>query len=85
MSSADISIFLPEISNVISKKNTDIDYIVSNSFNFFEVILINMAAIIIMLAKLVTLGPLKIKVFWNKGYDVMTSPAKFYLVTQIIL
>ena len=44
-----------------------------------------MAAIIMMLAKLVTLGPLKIKVFWNKGYDVMTSPTKFYLVAQIIL
>ena len=27
----------------------------------------------ILLAKMSTLGLLKIKVFWNKGYDVMTS------------
>ena len=29
-----------------------------------------MVAILIMSAKLATLGPLKIKVYWNKGYDV---------------
>ena len=36
-----------------------------------------------------TPGLLKIKVFWNKGYDVITSvhtsPTKFYRVSQIIL
>ena len=30
-----------------------------------------MAAILIMSAKLVTLGFLKIKVLWNKGYDAI--------------
>ena len=32
-----------------------------------------MVAILIMSAKLATLGLLKIKVFWNKGYDVIVS------------
>ena len=32
-----------------------------------------MAAILMMSAKLATLDLLKIKVYWNKGYDVMTS------------
>ena len=41
-----------------------------------------------MSAKMATLGLLEIKVFWNKGYDVimcMRSPTKCYHVTQIIL
>ena len=42
-----------------------------------------------MSAKLATPGLLKIKIFRNKGYDVIipdyTSPTKFYHVTQIIL
>ena len=33
--------------------------------------LINMVAILIMSAKMATLGLLKVKVFWNKGYDVI--------------
>ena len=41
-----------------------------------------MAAILMMSAKLATLDLLKIKVFWNKGYDVMTS---FHDVTNKIL
>ena len=32
-----------------------------------------MAAVLIMSVKLVTLGLLKIKEFWNKGYDVIIS------------
>ena len=47
-----------------------------------------MVAILTMSAKLATLGLLKIKIFWNKGCDVimpMTSQTKFYQVTQIIL
>ena len=32
-----------------------------------------MVAILIMSTKLATLGLLKIKVFWNKGYDVIVS------------
>ena len=41
-------------------------------FEFLNV-LWNMVAILIMQAKLATLGLLKIKVFWNKRYDVITS------------
>ena len=37
-----------------------------------------------MSAKMATVGLLKIKVFWNKGYDVKFF-SKFYHVTQIIL
>ena len=48
-----------------------------------------MIAILMMSAKLATLGLPKIKVFWNKGYDVMISvhdvTNKFYHVTQVIL
>ena len=48
-----------------------------------------MVAALIMSAKLAALGFLKIKVFWNKGYDVIifvyTSPRKSYQMTQIIL
>ena len=32
-----------------------------------------MAAILMMSAKLATLDLLKIKIFWNKGYDVIIS------------
>ena len=48
----------------------------SNSFNLLEslkVVLINMVAILMMSTKLATLGFLEIKVFWNKGYDVIIS------------
>ena len=41
-----------------------------------------MAAILMMSAKFATLDLLKIKVYWNKGYDVMTS---FHDVTNKIL
>ena len=32
-----------------------------------------MVTFLMMSAKIATLGLLKIKVFWNKGYDVITS------------
>ena len=42
-----------------------------------------------MSAKLATLGLLKLKVTWNKGYDVIVFvhdvTKKFYHLTQIIL
>ena len=41
-----------------------------------------MVAILMMSAKLATLGLLKIKVFWNKGYDVIIY---VYEVTNQIL
>ena len=46
----------------------------SNSSNFFEslkVVLKNMVTISMMSAKMATPGLLKIKVFWNIGYDVI--------------
>ena len=44
-------------------------------FYFFEsskVVLVSMVKFLMMSAKLATLGLLKINVFWNKGYDVIT-------------
>ena len=32
-----------------------------------------MVTVLMMSTKIVTLGLLKIKVFWNKGYDIMIS------------
>ena len=40
-------------------------------FESLEVALIKMVEILMMSAKLATLGLLKIKVTWNKGYDVI--------------
>ena len=37
------------------------------------VFLINIVTILMMSAKITTLGLLKIEVFWNKGYDVIIS------------
>ena len=57
----------------------------SNSFDFFwvfKVVLINMIAILMMSAKLVTLYLLKIKIFWNKEYDDIIS---VHDVTKIFL
>ena len=51
-------------------------YIISNSFNTFSVFkdfLINKVTILMMLAKMVTSGLLKIKVFQNKNYEVIVS------------
>ena len=48
----------------------------SNSFDFFwvfKVVLINMIAILMMSAKLVTLYLLQINIFWNKDYDDIIS------------
>ena len=47
-----------------------------------------MVTTLIMSAKLTTPGLLKIKIFQNKGYDIiltMTSTTKFYDMTHIIL
>ena len=42
----------------------------------------NVVAVLMMSEKLATLGPLKIKTFWNKGYDVILS---VYDVTSKVL
>ena len=45
-------------------------YIISNSFfELVKIVLIKMITILMMSAKIATLGLLKIKVFWKKGYD----------------
>ena len=48
-----------------------------------------MVTILMMPAKMATLGVLKIKVFWNKGYDITffvhDVTKKYYHLTQIIL
>ena len=63
-------------------------YIFSSSFNFCWFFLIIMVAILMMLAKIASLGLLKIKVFRSKVYgvtiSVKTSRTKFYHVNQII-
>ena len=49
-------------------------YINSNSFNYFEflnIVLIKMVSK--MSAKIAALGLLKVKVFWNKVYDIIIS------------
>ena len=51
-------------------------YIISNSFNFswvFNNCFNKHVTILMMPAKMATLGVLKIRVFWVKGYDVIIS------------
>ena len=77
--------FLPETSKFCYiKKSKKIKaafwYIISNSFKFFEslkTVSMNVVTILMMTAKMATLGLLKIKLFWNKGYDVMISVHDF--------
>ena len=44
-----------------------------NVFESTKVALVNAVEFLIMSAKLATLDLLEIKVFWNRGYDVITS------------
>ena len=51
-------------------------YIISFFLTFLEsskIFLINLDIILMMSAKMATLGLLKITVFWNRGYDVIIS------------
>ena len=55
-------------------------YSISNSFDFFEslkILLINTVTIFMMSATLATPGLLKIKIFQNKGYDVINLDCDF--------
>ena len=71
--------FYRKSATFVVSRNTDIDCILIHNFNFFiffeslQITLINKAVILMMSAKLDTLGLLKIKVFRNKGYDVSQS------------
>ena len=95
LSSADISIFLLEISKVYYIKKYRYIFHLDTYFLtlliFFEclrIVLINMVKILMISAKMATPGLLKIEIFWNKVYDVifpMTSPTQFYNVIQIIM
>ena len=64
---------------LVISQSADIDCILIhnlyflNFFEFLKVVLINMVAILMMSTKLVILGLLKTKVFWNKGHDVIFS------------
>ena len=63
----------------VMSRNTDIDCVLIHNlfcFTFFELlkaVLINLGKILMISAKLATPGLLKIKVVWNKGYDVISS------------
>ena len=70
--------FLPEVSNFCDVKkywyrlhfNTWF-LILLTFFESLKFVLVNMVAIFMMLAKLATLGLLKVREFWNKGYNVI--------------
>ena len=61
MSYADISIFWMEISK----------FLFLTYFESLKISLINMVAILMMSRKMAPLGFLEIKVFWDKGFDVI--------------
>ena len=70
VSSADISIFSPEISNSSYIKKyryrlhvDTLFLILLTYFEFLRIVLINMVAILMMSAKLATIGLLKLKLF----------------------
>ena len=77
LESADISIFHRKSADFSVSRNTDIDCILkqfltlSTVFEPLKIVLINMVTILMMSAKIATLGLLEIWVFWNKGYDVI--------------
>ena len=55
-------------------------------FEFSKIVLINMVAVLMMPAKMATLGLRKIKATWNKDYDVIihskTLPTNFFQIFQ---
>ena len=67
--------FHPISSIFVLSRNTDIDYILIHSLITFieslKITLTNMIIVLKISAKLATLGPLKIKVFQNKGYGMI--------------
>ena len=78
LSSADISIFLPEISKFCYIKKYryrfHLDIYFLTLLNFLEslrIALINIVKILMMSAKMVTPGLFKIQIFLKKAYDVI--------------
>ena len=76
-SSADLSIFSQEISNFCYIKKRWRRFRFNSKFlillTLVKVFLINMFAILMMSEKLAALGLLKVKLFCNKGHDVIIS------------
>ena len=62
-----ISVLFHWKSNFAISRNKDTDFI------SLKIVLIKMVIILMMSAKLATLAFLKIKLFWNQGYDVIIS------------
>ena len=80
LSPADISFFSLEISKFCYIKkyryrlHFDTWFLTLLTFlESLKIVLINLVTILMMSAKVVSLGLLKINVFWNKGYDVIIS------------
>ena len=80
LSSANISIFSMEISKFCyiekyrCRLHFDTYFLILLTFlEPLKIVFINMVTILITWAKLATLDLVKIKLFWNKGYDVMVS------------
>ena len=80
LSSADISIFSPEISKFCYIKKYRYRFHLDTYFltllTFLEslrIVLINMVKILMMSAKMANPGLLKTKIFWKKTYDVIIS------------
>ena len=78
LSSADISIFLQEISKFCYIKKYKYRFHLDTYFltllNFLEsirTVLINMVKLLMISAKMATPGLLKINIFWKKAYDVI--------------
>ena len=80
LSSAESSIFSMEISEFCCIKkyrcrlHFDTYFLILLTFlEPLKIVFINIVTILMIWAKLATLDLLKIKLFWNKGYDVMIS------------
>ena len=79
MSSANISIFSPEISKFYYIKkyryrlHFDTYFLIILTFlEYLKIVLINLVTTLMTSAKMATRDLLRTKVFWNEGYDVVT-------------
>ena len=80
LSSADISIFSPEIGKFCYTKKCRYRFhfetyflILSNCFESLKMNLVHMVTILMRSAKVATLGLLEIKLFWSNTYGVISS------------
>ena len=67
--SPDMSIFYQKSAVFAILRTTDIDCL--SFFEYLKIVLINMVPISMVSVKVATLCLLKIKVFWNKVYDII--------------